>query len=74
MVAAVRQGVTEGDIDPLPGLDEAGTAYAFWSLVHGMAVLESGHLKNVRGDFAAMQRAGIADFVARLGATQRRSS
>lgn len=71
VVAAVRQGVAEAKIDLLHGLDEAGTAYAFWGLVHGLAVLESSHLKNVRGDFAAMQRAGIADFVAHLRTTRR---
>ncbi len=71
VVAAVRQGVDEGALRLLPELDEAGAAYSFWSLVHGFATLESGHLKNVRGDFAAMQRAGLAAFVDRLRPTRR---
>jgi AcrR family transcriptional regulator len=71
VVAAIRQGVAEGVLRLLPGLDEAGTAYSFWGLVHGFAALESGHLKNVRGDFAALQRAGLVAFVDRLRTTRR---
>lgn len=71
VVAAVRQGVAEGVLDLPPGLDEAGTAYAFWGIVHGFTALESGHLKNVHGDFATMQHAGLAAFVDRLQTTRR---
>jgi len=71
VVAAVRQGVAEGAIDLLPGLDEAGTAYAFWGLVHGFAALDSGHLKNIQGDVAALQRASLAAFVDRLSLTSK---
>ncbi|MCX6373278.1 MAG: TetR/AcrR family transcriptional regulator [Actinobacteria bacterium] len=71
VVAAVRQGVDEGALRLLPELDEAGTAYSFWALVHGFATLESGHLKSVRGDFAALQRAGLAAFVDELRPTRR---
>jgi len=70
VAAAVREGVTEGAMDLLPDLDEFGTAYAFWGIVHGFAALESGHLKNVHGDFGAMQSAGLAAFVGQLRATE----
>jgi AcrR family transcriptional regulator len=66
IVEGVQNGIDEGELTPLAGLDAAGTAYVFWAQVHGFAVLHVGHLANVTGKFGAMQDAAIADFVARL--------
>lgn len=66
IVETVARGIEAGEVRPVGGLDAAGTAYAFWALVHGFATLQAGHLAKVAGDFESMQAAAIGDFVARL--------
>ena len=74
IVKTVQAAVDAGEIRPAPGLDAAGTAYAFWALVHGFATLQAGHLANLEGDFESMHAAAIEDFVAGLRAPERSSS
>jgi AcrR family transcriptional regulator len=74
IIETVQSGMDTGQLQPLPGLDAAGTAYAFWALIHGFAALQAGHLAAVAGPFGKMHEAAINDFVARLRATERSSS
>jgi AcrR family transcriptional regulator len=63
LVDAIRQDVDAGLLILPPGLDASGLAYAVWSLIHGMAELQRAHLRGVKGDFEAMQRAAIDHFI-----------
>ena len=64
VVQAVEAGAGRGLLALPPGLDAAGTAYAFWSLLHGMTELRRTHLRDVRGDFESMERAALAALTA----------
>jgi AcrR family transcriptional regulator len=66
IVETVAGGIESRELEPLPGLDAAGTAYAYWALVHGFAALQAGHLAGVAGDFETMHTAALDAFVARL--------
>lgn len=66
VVGALADGARRGLIVLPPGLDAAGTAFAFWSLLHGMTELRRTHLRDVRGDFAPMERAALSTFLATL--------
>jgi AcrR family transcriptional regulator len=66
LVEALREGADRGLLVLPSELGAAGTAYAFWSVLHGMTELRRTHLGNVRGDFAAVDRAALAFFTAAL--------
>ncbi len=66
LVEAIHNDVAAGLLILPQGLDESGLAYAYWSLLHGMAELRRAHLRNVRGDFEGMQRAALRHFLAPL--------
>jgi AcrR family transcriptional regulator len=66
LVEAIHEDVEAGLLVLPEGLDEAGLAYAMWSLIHGMAELRRAHLRDVKGDFEAMQSAAIEHFLAPL--------
>jgi AcrR family transcriptional regulator len=66
IVETVAAGIESHELQALPGLDAAGTAYAYWALVHGFAALQAGHLAGVAGDFQTMHAAALDAFVARL--------
>jgi AcrR family transcriptional regulator len=74
IIATVQQGMDDGELVPLPGLDAAGTAYVFWAQVHGFAALQAGHLAGVAGPFETMHAAAIGDLVARLTPHERSHS
>lgn len=67
LVNGVARAAQEGVIRLLPGLGILETAYAFWAIVHGAAMLRVGHLNHIPGDFAAADRAMIATFVKGMG-------
>jgi AcrR family transcriptional regulator len=62
----VAEGARLGSIVLPDGLDAAGTAFAFWGLLHGMTELCRTHLPDVRGPFADLQRAALGAFIATL--------
>ncbi len=66
IVTVLGEGAERGLITLPPELDPAGTAYAFWSLLHGMTELRRTHLRDVRGDFETMERAALAAFLTTL--------
>ena len=57
VLKAVRDALTEGRIKQ--GLDPENAAYTLWSLVHGMAILRSTHLRDFKSDFDSIHRASI---------------
>jgi hypothetical protein len=44
-------------------LDAESVAYTLWSLVHGMAVLESTHLRGFDADFTRVHRVALEHLV-----------
>jgi AcrR family transcriptional regulator len=70
LVEAIRDDVAAGLLVLPEGLDESGLAYAFWSLLHGMAELQRAHLRDVIGEFEGMQRAALEHFLAPLASTR----
>lgn len=66
LVEAIHEDVEAGLLSLPKGLDESGLAYAYWSLLHGMAELQRAHLRDVKGDFQGMQRAALDHFLAPL--------
>ena len=67
-VEAVAEGVQSGVLRLPPGLDAADTAYALWTLLHGMTELQRAHLRDVRRDVQPVQRAILANFIASITA------
>jgi AcrR family transcriptional regulator len=57
VVGAARDAIESGGLTDT--LDPEVVAYTLWSLVHGMAVLESTHLKGFSGDFDGAHRAAL---------------
>jgi AcrR family transcriptional regulator len=69
VAGALADGARRGTIVLPDGLDAAGTAFAFWGLLHGMTELRRTHLRDVQGPFADLQRASLAAFIAKLEPT-----
>jgi AcrR family transcriptional regulator len=57
VLGAVRDAVAEGRI--LHNLDPETVAYTLWSLVHGMGILRSTHLRDFDVDFDALHRSSL---------------
>jgi AcrR family transcriptional regulator len=62
VLAAARTAIAQGRLSPR--LDAESVAYTLWSLVHGMAVLESTHLRGFDADFAGVHRLALQHLVA----------
>jgi AcrR family transcriptional regulator len=56
-----RTAITQGRIST--ELDAEIVAFTLWALVHGMAVLESTHLREFRADFAKAHRLALRQLV-----------
>jgi AcrR family transcriptional regulator len=69
VTGALADGARRGTIALPDGLDAAGTAFAFWGLLHGMTELRRTHLRDVQGPFDELQRASLAAFIAKLEPT-----
>lgn len=67
LVNGVARAAEAGIIRLLPELGILETAYAFWAIVHGAAMLRVGHLNYIPGDFAAADKAMIKAFVKGMG-------
>ena len=57
VLEAVRDALAEGRI--AQDLDPGNAAYTLWSLVHGMGVLRSTHLRDFEADFEAIHRSSL---------------
>ncbi|MDF1566017.1 MAG: TetR/AcrR family transcriptional regulator [Deltaproteobacteria bacterium] len=64
--AAVEEAREAGTLDG--AADPDAVAYAFWSLAHGMATLQAGHLQGFDADFEAADRAALRALLAGFSA------
>lgn len=67
LLKAVQAGIDAGVLHTRPGYGRDKIAYGFWVLVHGMATLQLGNLRNVDYDFAAADMATLETFIRGLG-------
>jgi hypothetical protein len=63
LLNGVQRAIDNGVIHPLPGLSLVETAYAFWSIVHGAAMLRTTHLALAKLDFERADRLTLATFI-----------
>lgn len=68
LLMGVARAVEAGVIHYLPGLGLVETAYAFWAIVHGAAMLRVGYLSEVKSDFDRADRLMLTAFVRGMGA------
>jgi AcrR family transcriptional regulator len=62
VLQAARDAIESGELAQT--LHAEAVAYTLWSLVHGMAVLESTHLKGFSADFDAAHRTAVELLIA----------
>jgi AcrR family transcriptional regulator len=67
LLKGVARAVEAGTIRYLPDLGLVETAYAFWSIVHGAAMLRISYLSDVESDFHRADRLMLAAFVRGMG-------
>lgn len=67
LLAAVERAVQQGTIHYLKDLGLIETAYAFWAIVHGAAMLRVTHLSEFRVDFERTDLLMLEAFVHGLG-------
>ena len=72
VLEAVRDALNGGRIKS--DLDPEHAAYTLWSLVHGMAILRSTHLKDFKADFDSTHRAVLELLIDGWHPEKRRSS
>ena len=59
LLRAIQRGIDEGVFQTAPGYGTLEMAHTAWSLVHGMATLRIGTLRDLPLDFAAMETEGL---------------
>src|SRR5690606_29046765 len=67
LLGGVERAAEAGVIQLLPGLGVLGTAYAFWSIVHGAAMLRINYLDYMQMDFDRADRLMLEAFVRGMG-------
>jgi AcrR family transcriptional regulator len=70
LLRGVKRAVEAGTIDYLPEMGLIETAYAFWSLVHGAAMLRITHLKEFKVEFNHADRSMLTAFVRGMGSEE----
>jgi AcrR family transcriptional regulator len=63
LVAGVERAAKTGTIRMLEGLGAFETAYTFWAVVHGAAMLRITHLQQIKADFDSANRQMLAAYV-----------
>ena len=66
VLEAVISGISKGQIVKTKKRSAEDMAYGLWALVHGMATLQTTHLKGFQADFENTDREAIAAFLAGL--------
>ncbi len=66
VLQTMSEGLADGSLTLTPAVDAEGAAYSLWAFVHGLAVLQAGHLKQFEADFATLHRHALELFVASL--------
>ena len=69
LINAVQAAIDEGSIFERPDLNIHDIAYGFWSLAHGLAIMQLTNLHNIRYDFESADRAVLETFVRGLSVT-----
>ncbi len=59
LLRAIQRGIDEGVFHTAPGYGTLEMAHTAWSLVHGMATLRIGTLRDLPLDFAAIEAEGL---------------
>ena len=59
LLQAIQRGIDEGIFQTRPGYGTLEMAHTAWSMVHGMAMLRIGHLRNFPMDFAQVEHEGL---------------
>ena len=59
LLRAIQRGIDEGVFITRPGYDTLDMAYAAWSMVHGMAMLRIGNLRDFPMDFTVVERESL---------------
>ena len=63
LIRGVARAQEAGTIEFLPGLSVLETSYAFWTIVHGAAMLRITHLSQLKVDFDQADRLTITAFI-----------
>ncbi|MBK8138149.1 MAG: TetR/AcrR family transcriptional regulator [Chloroflexi bacterium] len=63
LMDAVQRALDSGLFQAQPGYDKVGMTYSFWSLVHGLAILQATYLRQFTWDFATADRQAIRTFI-----------
>lgn len=66
VLETVRSGISEGQIQETKQRSAEDMAYGLWALVHGMAILQTTHLKGFQADFENADREVIGAFITGL--------
>jgi AcrR family transcriptional regulator len=59
LLRAIQRGIDDGVFKPSPGYGTLEMAHTAWALVHGMATLRIGTLRDLPLDFAAIEAEGL---------------
>lgn len=70
LLQGVQRAVDTGVVHFLTGLGLMETAYAFWAVVHGAAMLRVTHLSQLPMDFDQADKLMLAAFVRGMGSTE----
>ncbi len=63
LMDAVQRALTDGLFQSRPGYGKVGITYSFWSLVHGLAILQATYLRQFKWDFPTADRQAIRTFI-----------
>ena len=63
LMDAVQRALDNGLFEARPDYDKVGMTYSFWSLVHGLAILQATYLRQFKWDFATADRQAIQTFI-----------
>lgn len=63
LMDAVQRALDNGLFQADPDYDKVSMTYSFWSLVHGLAILQATYLRQLKWDFPAADRQAIQTFI-----------
>lgn len=63
LMDAIQRALDSGLFQALPDYDKVGITYSFWSLVHGLAILQATYLRQFKWDFHTADRQAIRTFI-----------
>lgn len=63
LMEAVQRALDSGVFHASPDYGKVGMTYSFWSLVHGLAILQATYLRQFKWDFSTADRHAIRTFI-----------